>query len=453
MRGGRSLIVLLAVALGLGAYLYFVESKRDLSEGEKKDKVFATEVGKIEALEVHAAGGDTTTLKKNGDNWQIVSPVTTPADQGVVGPLLNAIATTEVTRVLDDNPADVSAFGLQPARYSVVFHVTGDGTAHRLNIGEKTPTGSDLYARVEGQTKVLLIPAYAGETFNRTTFDLRDKTVLQFDRDKIDSVAIEPQDGAKLALAKKGDEWLLTAPIQTRADFSPVDGLVGRVAQAQMKSIEVDGAEPTAAQLKTFGLERPQLVTTFGSGSTRATLAIGGKKDETAVYARDLSRPLVFTVEATLLTDLQKKPDDLRLKDVFAFKSYTATALDVTHGTPVSFAKSPAPPGGASSVPDAWKQTKPEAKDVNATAMVDFLNTLSSLRAERFVDRVPASGDDMVVVVRSGDAASSTEDRVTLRKVGSDAYAIRGTEAGAAVIPAADFDKAVEQLKTLSGAK
>jgi hypothetical protein len=29
MRGGRSLLILLVVAVGLGAYAYFVESKRD----------------------------------------------------------------------------------------------------------------------------------------------------------------------------------------------------------------------------------------------------------------------------------------------------------------------------------------------------------------------------------------------------------------------------------------
>ena len=39
MHGVRSFIVLIVIGLGLGAYLYFVESKRDPSGVDKKDKV------------------------------------------------------------------------------------------------------------------------------------------------------------------------------------------------------------------------------------------------------------------------------------------------------------------------------------------------------------------------------------------------------------------------------
>ena len=49
MRGIRSFLVLFAVAAGLGAYLYFVESKRDPSDAEKKEKVFTVGADKIDA--------------------------------------------------------------------------------------------------------------------------------------------------------------------------------------------------------------------------------------------------------------------------------------------------------------------------------------------------------------------------------------------------------------------
>jgi hypothetical protein len=84
-----------------------------------------------------------------------------------------------------------------------------------------------------------------------------------------------------------------------------------------MKSVvAADGTK----DLKTYGLDKPQAVATFGAGSNRATIAIGGKKDDTSVYARDLSRPMVFTLEQTILTDIKKKPEDVRLKDIFEFR-------------------------------------------------------------------------------------------------------------------------------------
>ena len=85
--------------------------------------------------------------------------------------------------------------------------------------------------------------------------------------------------------------------------------------------------------------------------------------------------------------------------------------------------------------------------------MSDLLNTLSSMRADRFVSEFPKSGEDVVVVARFGTAASPTEERVTLRKSGTTVYAISGKDPDAAVVPTADFDKAVSQLKELTGSK
>jgi hypothetical protein len=40
-----------------------------------------------------------------------------------------------------------------------------------------------------------------------------------------------------------------------------------------------------------------------------------------------------------------------------------------------------------------------------------------------------------------------------LRKSGTTVHAIRASEAGAAVVPTAEFDKALNQLKELTGTK
>ncbi len=455
MRGGRSFLILLVVALGLGAYIYFVESKHDPNEGEKKAKVFTVDAAKIEEVEVHASSGAVTKLKKTGDHWAIVSPAQAAADEAAVTSLVDALASMEVDKVLDENPSSLAQFGLDPARYSVAFKVNGDATTHRISIGNKTPTGSGLYARVEGQNRLFLAPAVQDDTLNRTTFDLRDKRVLVFTRDSVDSVALAGKGSPAIALAKKGNDWRLTSPIDARADFSPVDGLIGRLDQVHMLSLVSEGAEPSAAEMKTYGLDAPQLVATVGTGSSKATLAIGAKKDDANLYARDLSRPMVFTVEPALLADLTKKADDLRVKDVFQFKSHSATSLDITHGaTVVAYGKKkPANAAADTSAQDVWAQTQPAAKDVNQTAMTDLINTLTSLRVDHFVDKVPASGDDLVVAAKTGEGTTAVEEHVTLRKVGDTVYAIQSAEAGAGVVATADFDKALTQLKTLTDAK
>lgn len=452
MRSARSLLVLLVLAVGLGAYIYLVEMKRDPNAGTAKAKVFSVESANITQVDVHASSGDVTSLKKTGDTWAIESPIKAKADDATVTSLLDALASMDVDRALDDNPTSLAQYGLEPPRYTVVFRTT-DAAEHRLEVGDKTPTGSDVYARVGGQPRLFLTPAFHGDSLNRSTFDLRDKHVLAFSRDAVDTVTIDAAGQQAVQLARTGSDWKLTAPLAAPADFSPVDGLLGRLDQVRMQSVVEEGSEPTPAELKTWGLDAPRLTVTLGSGSSKATLALGTKKDETSVYARDLSRPLVFTVEAALVTDLTKQPSDLRVKDVFEARAYTATGFDITHGaTSASYVKTKAT-GGDAAAQDTWKQTKPAEKDANATALTDLLNTLTSLRVDHFVDKAPASGDDLVVVMHVEEGTTTTTEHVTLRKAGGTTYAIRERQPDAGVVPTADFDKAVGQLQTLLGAK
>jgi hypothetical protein len=452
MRGGRSLLVLLVFALGLGAYIYFVESKRDPTASAAKEKLFAVEASAIEEIEIKTADG-TTTLKKTGESWAITSPVAAAADAGMVSSVTGALSTLEIDQIVDENPASVAQFGLDAPTVTVGFKAAGDSAMRRLNLGRKVPTEPSVYARVDGQARLILIPSFQEDTFKKTPFDLRDKRALVIERERVDAVTLAARGNATVTLAGKDGTWRLSAPLDARADFTPVDSIIGRLSGAQMTSVVAEGSELTPAQLRTYGLDAPQVTATLGAGSTLATLAIGGKKDDTTLYARDLSRPIVFTVETALLTDLTKTPDDLRVKTVFEFQPYTALGLDATYGgTSASFGKKK-PAGTDANVAEVWAQVKPTAKDVNQTAMTDLLNTLASLRADKFVASAPSGGTEILLAARAGDAAAPVEERVTLRKVGTTAYVVRPGDPGAAVIPTADFDRTVTQLQALTSAK
>jgi hypothetical protein len=457
MRGGKSFLILLVLALGIGAYAYFVESKRDVSDVDtpKPTKVWTLDSSKVEEIQIHAAGGGTTTLKKNGTIWQIVAPETAEADQDLVGSMISTLSSLDYTKSVDDNPTSVKQFDLDPPRATVGVRLTGETAVHRLQLGTKSLTGADVYARVEGQPKVFLLSSSTDDAVDRSTFDLRDKTVLKFDHDKVDALAIEPVGGPATSLSKKGDEWQVTSAMAGRADSNAVDTLVSKLAQAKMKSI---AAEDGTKDLKKYGLDKPQASVTVGAGSTRGTLTFGAKAPDGSTYARDAARPMVFTVESTLLDDMKKKPDDLREKLLFAFRSFTAVNFDVTHGAEsFSFAKqkAPAPAPNSTTLPpaDTWKATKPAAKDVDQGKMTDFLINLANLKADSFTEHAAAGGDEWVFTVRYGEDASPKEERVTFRKSGTAVQGMRQGESGVAVVSTADFDKIVAGFKDLAGIK
>ena len=68
-------------------------------------------------------------------------------------------------------------------------------------------------------------PGYTEPIFNRSTFDLRDKTLLAFDRDKVDRIIASSAGETSLELAKDGTDWKMTKPIAALADYSAVDAL------------------------------------------------------------------------------------------------------------------------------------------------------------------------------------------------------------------------------------
>src|SRR5207344_3424963 len=145
--------------------------------------------------------GQATTAVKQGDKWQETQPAPVPADEAEVSGITTNLASLTVSRVIDEQPGDYKQYGLDPARIEVGFRAGGQ--EHRLLLGQKTPTGSDMYARLPDKPRVFLVPSYVETTFNKSPFDLRDKTILKIDRDKVDAMSIESADHT-IAVARQG---------------------------------------------------------------------------------------------------------------------------------------------------------------------------------------------------------------------------------------------------------
>lgn len=446
MRGLRSFLGLLVVLIALGAYLYFVESKRTPGDSEDaKEKVFAVEADKIDEVTIKSASGERTTLRKTGSDWQIVAPIAAAPDAAEVSGVTSNLSTLEIQRVIDENAADLKQYGLAEPRIEVTFKA--DGKQQAVQIGDKTPPGSDLYAKLPDQNKVFLIPSYLESSFNKSTFDLRDKAALKLDRDKVDALEIVAAD-RQLRFAKADGEWRMTQPAAGRTDFTAVEGLVGRLGTAQMKSI----AAPETADLKPYGLDRPEATVRIGSGSSQAVLLIGGKAPEEGnVYAKDQSRPAVFTLESSLLDELKKDASEFRQKDLFDARSFSTTRVEIARaGQTVAFEKTTVKDKDGKEE-EKWRQVAPAAKDVDSAKVDSLLSAITGARADSFQADTAKTGLDkpeLTVTLKFDEGRK--EEKVAFARSGSDGYASRAGDPGAAKIPASTIEsivKALEELK------
>lgn len=441
MRGLR-FIILLLIAIPLGWYAYYDSKKGPVDDSPKRDKVFTVDADKIDELEISSESGEKTTLRRTGTDWAIVRPVASPSDQAAVSGMTSNLASLEIQRVVEENPADLKEFGLAEPRVEVAFKANGQ--QHRLQLGQKTPTGTDVYAKLPDSKKVFLISSFLDSTFNRGTFDLRDKSVLKLDREKIDALDLTAG-GRTTRLEKKNGEWQIVQPPAGRAEFGAVDGLVSRVASVQMKSIAPDGTD-----LKKYGLDKPAATVRLGSGSSQAALAIGGPAEGGSVYAKDLSRPDVFRIESSLLDDLKKEPSEYRQKDLFDARSFTTTRLEIVrNGQTTAFEKTQVKDKDGKEQ-EKWRQAAPAARDVDAAKIEALISALTGARATGFVDTTAKTGLDKPELTVTFKYDQGKEERVTFARAGDSAYAARAGSPGTAKVDAAVIDgivKALEDVK------
>jgi hypothetical protein len=436
MRGLTTTILLVLVLAGLGAYIYFVESERSPGGGgADREKVFAVEADDIEEITV-TAKGESTTLSKADGVWKITAPVAADADSMEVSSLTTALAGLEINRVLDENAANLAEYGLAEPRITIAFKATG-GKSGEAHFGETTPTQGDMYASKAGESRVFLVSAYQETSLAKNTFDLRDKRVLHFDRDKIDTLELTQRGAPAITLSRAGNEWFIKAPTAARGDYSAVEGLVTRLSTASMTEL-VDPNSP-----ESFGLETPSLVATIGTGSARATLELGAERDG-ALFARDRARQLMFKVESSLATDLAKTVDDLRDKDLFEFRTFNVLRLQVVRGAETyEFQKVDGGEGSA----DTWQRlVDGKPVEVETTPMEDFLAKLSALRADSFSPTTNAARLAPPALVVSASYDTDKFERVRLIAGDSQAFGAREGESGVAVI---DADNLQETLKAL----
>ncbi len=437
MKRGASTLLLIVVALGLAGYIYFVEWRKP-EQRDAREKAFpGVDAGAIETITVTNANGESTTLERQDGKWVITKPEPLDADGTEASAMASAIAGLEITRVVDDKPADVAQYGLQPPKVEVAFQVEGDQTARTLQVGEKTPTSGDVYARCGLDPKVFLVSSYNDQVFNKTTFDLRNKVVLTFDREKADGLDIA-QGADTVQLRRQDQAWQVIAPVKARADYAAAEGLVTRLSTAQMSKIVASTV--SEADLKTYGLDKPMVTATVRTGTGTSTLAVG-KAEGDGAFARDAARPMVFTIDGALLTDLKKAAGDYRRKDAFEFRPFNAVKLQVTRGTQtIVFDRSK---GAGTQDAGTWRR---DGTIVEPGRMDDLLTKLADVRAGSFVGpNVDAGARSPALVVNVTYDEKRTE-RVTLAKVGDAGYATRADEPGAAKFDATVIDAVLQAL-------
>jgi Domain of unknown function (DUF4340) len=383
-----STLIVLICAVALAAAVYFVEkrpAKEDKPSGESKP-AFTIAAQDLSSISLSHPAQPAIRLEKHNDKWQIVQPIETEADQSSAQGIVDQLTEDRVAQTEPGGADRLKAYGLDSPQTTVDLQVKG-GAKHTLLIGDKDFTGDSVYALIDGGPQVSLLPASLGTSADKSLDDLRNRNVLDIDSADVSSFTLKNPSGEfaaalgpSLDRSPENDQWKFSKPTASPADKSAVEGLISAVANAKMKAVVNE--QPN--DLGKYGLANPAILFTAGNKSGQSTLVVGKKQGDT-YYARDLSRPMIFSIDEDLYKKLAQGFGDLRDRKVLHLDASSIDKVEIQD------------PNGAITLtrahdnPDQWTIDAPPNLKGKQAASWKFLDPITNLQADEVVDHPAAN--------------------------------------------------------------
>jgi len=399
----RTLLILLVLVAGLGAFIWFYERELPGSEqraeqakrlfrGLEADEVAALVVesgGKRVRLErvVEAAGEDAgeadaetadagedtpepLPLPEPEPEWRIAEPAALAgarADRFAVERLLDSLTALDKSRTLED--ADRAETGLEEPRARVTV-VDEEGGETTLEIGAEVPASTSTLAAIAGAPEVYVVGGAIVHDLDREPGDWRDRDVLAVRRDAVERLTFDPAEGERIVLARRGEEYWLDEPLVDRADAAAVDQLVADLTALRAREF-VDAPGEGLAE---YGLETPRGTIEIAGDGEPLRLEIGGEAEGEAWYGRAGGQ--LFAADGQLPEALAREPADWQSRSLSARRLYQIDRVTVEQ---------------AGAEPLVLEREGPDWRRggdaIPYTPVSDFLFAVTDARAERLARR------------------------------------------------------------------
>jgi len=371
-------------------------------------KILALKQDDISSVQIKKKGGEELDLAKgDAGKWQIIAPKPLGADQEAVNSLLSSISSLNADRLVDDKAADLAQFGL--AEPSLELDVTSkDSKPQKFFVGDNTPAGSDVFAKLDGDPRVFTIANYVKTGLDKSADDLRDKRLLTLDFDKLSQMELVTKK-QNIEFGRNKQEWQIVRPKPLRADNFQVEELVRGLRNIRMDvtSSSPDGKKVAAA----FASGTP--VATARLTDTASTQELQFRKNKDDYYAKSSAVPGIYRVTGDIGKNLAKDLDEFRSKKLFDFGFDEPGKVELHDGARAYFLTK----GGQ----DWWS----DGKKMDSASVQPLIDNLRELSAGKFLDSgfgTPA----IEVTVTSSDA--KRVERVLISKSGENYIAKRENE-------------------------
>ena len=371
---------------------------------------------------------DETLAVENADGaWRLTKPTAQRADTETITDFLDKLNAQKAREFVADSPPSRAPYGLErPTRVTIHTGRDKDRVSRSLLLGKVDPAKKGIYAMRPDEPTVLLVGEELWNAVPKNVAVLRNRTLVEVDRDKVTRLQIEGSKGM-VEIAREGDQWKIVAPEPLATDQVEVGAVLSRVRELRAQAFLSDDASGIGKFLA-----KPEVKLTFTQqGGSTTTLLLAPSQEtrgkEPSAYAALVGSGPVVLVDAKALGELNRSATDLRDRRLLG------------NLEPKDIKRMRVRAGGQTVVLERkgdteWRMVEP-TKGAAKTAKVDDL--LYTLRGLRWTDIAAADGQDparygldaptLEVALFKGDGGEIATVQVGKRD-GANAYVRTGAQ-------------------------
>jgi hypothetical protein len=286
-----------------------LQAQKELFELRDR-RVLTFQQPEVRGLALHRVA-ETIDILHEPEGWKLNKPLQVMADKTLVENMLRKLSSARVSAYIDESPEDLAPYGLDQPALSVTLTLGLEASQKTLSIGaQKDDQGR--YARDASRDPVFLIPTDLYQELDQHAFDLRDKTVVAFDKGRAAELELRFDQVNIICHKDSSGQWHMAAPESTAADRWEVEALISSLAGLRAESF----VDEDPVDLDRYGLTNPSLeaILRDETGQQLAALRLGKELDE-SVYACDADGAPVVLVDRSIVTSLSPDPGNLKKKE------------------------------------------------------------------------------------------------------------------------------------------
>ena len=410
MKPRTTLILFGVFAVLLAAVLLFESRTKAKKETEEKSKKLVDlTAADVEKITLKNDSGIITFKKDDKGGWLIVEPIEAQADASEVNRLAEDFSSLKPERVVEEEAADPAKYEIPKKELTLWYK--GKTQPVKLLIGMENPLDNTLFAKREDDKRIVLLAGYLKTNLEKKTSDFRQKDIFRFEPEDVAEIKLKAKDVSWQA-QKKDTDWFLESPVRAMAKKSGMEDVLRALSNLRAK--EFVSEEKRADEITKFGLQDPEYSVTLRLPAKNQEIVFSLHKQDDTVYATNSVTSKIVSAEGQILTDIEKKPDDLREKRVLVFNSWEADKVQLKKGGLDLIVSKDAD--------SKWSFEGPAKEEADGSKVETLVRKIESLEAVSFIDTpegLPAYGLDQPqaeVTVWTKDGEKEKEFRVQVGK-------------------------------------